>query len=71
MESTRASVFIDGGNVYNTYQSIDLGMLRYSVGVSVQWLSPLGPIVFSLAKPLHTFEGDITEPFQFNIGSLF
>lgn len=72
LESTRASVFIDGGNVYNTYdQNIDLGMLRYSVGVSVQWLSPLGPLVFSLAQPIHKFEGDITEPFQFNIGSVF
>lgn len=72
LESTRASVFIDGGNVYNTYQqSIDFGRLRYSAGVSVQWLSPLGPIVFSVAKPFHTFEGDEIEMFQFNIGSLY
>lgn len=72
LESVRTSVFIDGGNVYNTtVENIDLGTLRYSAGVSLQWLSPLGPFVVSLAKPLTNYEGDVTEVFQFNIGSMF
>jgi outer membrane protein insertion porin family len=72
IQSIRTSVFIDAGNVYNTtVEDIDLGTLRYSTGVSLQWLSPMGPFVFSLAKPLTNYEGDITESFQFNIGSMF
>ncbi len=72
IDSIRTSVFIDGGNVYNTNEeSVDLASLRYSTGVSVQWLSPLGPFVFSLATPLRKESDDETQVFQFNIGSVF
>lgn len=72
LESVRTSVFIDGGNVYNTQDGgVDLGVLRYSSGVSLQWLSPMGPFVFSLAKPLKKYSEDTTEIFQFSIGSVF
>jgi outer membrane protein insertion porin family len=72
IESIRTSVFIDSGNVYNTtVENIDLGTLRYSTGVSLQWLSPIGPFVVSVAKPLTNYEGDVSEIFQFNIGSMF
>lgn len=72
IDSIRTSVFIDGGNVYNTHdESVDFSSLRYSTGVSVQWLSPIGPFVFSLATPIHKESGDDTQVFQFNIGSVF
>lgn len=72
IESIRTSVFIDAGNVYNTtVEDIDLGTLRYSTGVSLQWLSPMGPFVFSVAKPLTNYKEDVTEVFQFSIGSAF
>ncbi|MBB1382146.1 outer membrane protein assembly factor BamA, partial [Shewanella sp. SR41-2] len=45
--------------------------LRASWGMSVQWLSPMGPMVFSLAWPLKEYEDDETEIFSFNIGKTF
>jgi outer membrane protein insertion porin family len=52
--------------------------LRESVGVSVQWLAPLGLFRFSLAVPLNSQRekdgvtwGDETERFQFSVGQAF
>ena len=45
--------------------------LRYSVGVEFQWLSPLGAMAFSLAKPLNAKPGDSTQVFQFTLGQTF
>ncbi|WP_017445718.1 outer membrane protein assembly factor BamA [Gayadomonas joobiniege] len=44
---------------------------RASAGLSVQWISPMGPIVFSFAKPLKKFSDDDTKFFSFNIGQTF
>ncbi|EWH11311.1 outer membrane protein assembly complex, YaeT protein [Catenovulum agarivorans DS-2] len=44
---------------------------RASAGMSVQWISPMGPIVFSFAKPLKKFDDDDTKFFSFNIGQTF
>ncbi|MBK2126177.1 outer membrane protein assembly factor BamA [Fangia hongkongensis] len=52
-------------------QSPTFSNLRYSVGVEFQWLSPLGPMAFSLAKPLNVQSGDVTQIFQFTLGQTF
>ena len=71
ISSVRTSIFVDVGDLYDTYtESVDLATTRASTGVSLQWLSPVGPFVVSLGFPLHEEEEDSLQPFQFTIGSM-
>ncbi len=73
----RGLLFLDGGNVWGySGQSgksthMDLSELRYSWGVGVAWISPLGPLKFSIAFPINEKTGDDTQRFQFQIGTGF
>jgi outer membrane protein insertion porin family len=49
----------------------DVGRYRSSAGLSVQWLSPMGPMIFSFAKALKSEKDDDKEFFSFNIGKTF
>lgn len=49
----------------------DPSRYRVSAGISLQWLSPMGPLTISLGRPLKTEEGDRTQSFSFNIGTTF
>jgi outer membrane protein insertion porin family len=75
--SLRLSAFVDAGAVWGPYgvngdyEDIDFSDLRYSAGLAVIWMSPMGPIRLSLATPLRDFEGDETEVFQFQMGNVF
>ena len=70
-DNVRLSAFIDAGNVFEKASDFDSGDLRYSAGVSVQWLSPIGPLVLSYAEPLNEEEDDEKESFQFSFGVPF
>ncbi len=69
-KSLRLSAFYDIGNVFDN-ASFNVGDLRYSVGLSAIWLSPVGPLAFSVAKPLNAQSGDETQAFQFTLGTQF
>ncbi len=60
----------DGKGGYSR-QRMSLGDLRYTTGIGVAWISPLGPLKFSIAFPLNEKEGDDTQRFQFQIGTGF
>ena len=49
----------------------DWSLYRSSAGVSVQWISPMGPMVFSFSKAIQQREGDDARFFTFNIGQTF
>jgi outer membrane protein insertion porin family len=76
-KSLRMSVFGDTGaafgpyDEYGRYSSFAFSDLRYSVGVAALWVSPLGPLKFSVAEPLNNKPGDKTEVFQFTFGNTF
>ncbi|WP_417684872.1 outer membrane protein assembly factor BamA [Pseudidiomarina gelatinasegens] len=44
---------------------------RASAGVSIQWLSPMGPITLSFGRPIQSELSDRTQTFTFNIGTTF
>lgn len=73
----RTTAFVDAGNVFSSYgKTVGFGFnkfnkLRYSAGIELDWLTPLGTINLSLAKALNSKHGDDTEPFQFSIGKSF
>lgn len=66
-KTVRLSTFVDAGNVFD--DGLDIGDLRYSVGVSAKWLSPFGALSVSLAMPLNDDEDDEVQVFQFAFGS--
>ena len=70
-KSIRMSTFVDGGMVFGQGEKFDLGELRYSAGIAVSWLSPIGPLKFSIGQPLNAKSGDKKEVFQFILGSTF
>ena len=70
-KSVRLSGFMDVGNVFGKDEKISASELRASVGVAVSWYSPVGPLKFSLAKPLKKREDDKVERFQFLLGRVF
>jgi len=67
----RMSAFVDFGNVYSAEEDFDVSEFRYSTGLSAIWISPLGALSFSLARPLKSEDGDQTQIFQFSIGTTF
>ena len=75
-KTLRLFVFGDAGQVYgtgagNTSDTIDFGDLRYSTGVGLAWVSPIGPLQLVYAKPLNAKDGDDTQVFQFQVGTTF
>ncbi len=69
-KSMRLMAFFDAGNVYNTDEGVELNQLRYSTGLSMVWMTPVGPLTFSYARPLNEKDGDEIERFQFTLGTL-
>lgn len=68
-KTLRFFTFFDVGNVYNG--NIQLSELRYSYGVGISWISPLGPLKFSYGKPISPKPEDRIQNLQFQIGTAF
>lgn len=81
--SLRTALFIDAGNVFDSNcgdravrgadfcGDVDLGELRYSAGFGLTWVTAMGPLTFSLAKPFHYGDYDERKVFQFSLGTGF
>ena len=73
-ENTDFSIFFDAANVwgidYNSNLS-DNSKIRSSIGLSVDLLTVIGPLNFSLTEVISKGNNDITESFRFNLGTTF
>jgi len=66
-------IFADAADIWGVdYDSSITGEgIRSSVGVALDWMSPIGPLNFTLAYPITKKTGDKTESFRFNLGTTF
>ena len=73
-QNTDFSIFFDAGNVWGIDYSSSLSdesKIRSSVGIAVDFFTPIGPLNFSLSEPITKGKNDITESFRFNLGTTF
>ncbi len=74
VENIDFSYFIDLGNVWGVdYDSSidDSNVIRSSTGIGLDWITPIGPLSFSLTQPMTKKSSDKTETFRFNLGTTF
>lgn len=75
--SVRTFLFVDGGNVFDTEREdaqnveLDIAEFRYSAGVSLSWLTGIGPLTFTFARALNDKPGDEAQFFDFSLGQFF
>ena len=72
--NTDISFFLDFGSVWGVdYDSSidDSSKIRSSTGVAASWMSPLGPMTFTFAQNISKASTDVTETFNFNLGTTF
>jgi outer membrane protein insertion porin family len=67
-KTLRVFTFLDGGNVFG--DNINL-VLRYSYGLGLSWISPLGPLKFSYGIPIKSLPTDNIQRLQFQVGTAF
>ena len=73
-QNTNFSIFFDAANVWGIDYSSSLSdesKIRSSVGIAVDFFTPVGPLNFSLTEAITKGKNDITESFRFNLGTTF
>ena len=75
-ESTKTDIglFLDVGNLWGIDYDQTISNsndLRSSYGINTSWTSPVGPMVFTFARTLAKATTDITEGFNFRLGTTF
>ena len=73
-QNTDISIFLDAANVWGVdYNSSinDSNSIRSSIGLTLDWFSPIGPMNFSLSQPITKASSDETETFRFSLGTTF
>ncbi len=72
--NTDIILFLDFGNVWGVdYDSSidDSNKIRSSAGAVASWMSPVGPMTFTLSQNLSKANTDKTESFNFSLGTTF
>ena len=66
--------FMDAANLWGVDYDSSIGdgsKIRSSVGLGVDWFTPIGPLNFSISETLSKSKNDVTESFRFNLGTTF
>jgi outer membrane protein assembly complex protein YaeT len=65
--------FMDAGNVYSKIHNFDLGQLKYSPGIGIRYLSPVGAVGVDIAFPTNRINYETDKPYQihFTVGYAF
>jgi outer membrane protein insertion porin family len=63
--------FLDAGTVFLRDIGVSGNDIRYSTGIGIRYLSPIGPIGFDLGHPLDRMSGESSLRFHFAIGNNF
>jgi outer membrane protein insertion porin family len=73
LESVDFNIFLDAGNVWGVDydSSLDNSKIRSSTGLSIDWLTPIGPLNFVIAQPITKTSTDVEQGFRFDIGTTF
>lgn len=71
-KSVRLSAFVDGGIIYGAPTEVPgTDGPRYSTGLALTWISPVGPLKMSYAWPMAEQLNDRLQRFQFTLGQIF
>ena len=75
-ESTKTDIglYLDIGNIWHVdYDPTldDSNKIRSSAGINTSWASPVGPIAFIFSQNLSKASTDVTESFNFRLGTTF
>ncbi len=73
-QNTDFSLFLDAANIWGVdYDDTvnNSNTIRSSIGIAVDWTTPIGPLNFSLSENITKNNTDITEFFRFNLGTTF
>lgn len=81
-KSVRWGPFFDAGQIYGDGKTqtgncvsgggvCDQGSIRMSAGLAATWVSPFGPLKFSVAQALNDQKNDKLQAFQFQMGQTF
>ena len=71
---TDVGLFLDVGNVWHVDYADnidDSNKIRSTAGITTNWLSPVGPMSFILSQNISKKDTDVTQSFNFRLGTTF
>jgi outer membrane protein insertion porin family len=74
LQNIDISLYFDAANVWGVDYNSSLsngGKIRSSVGVAIDFFTPIGPLNFSFSEVITKDTGDVVETFRFNLGTSF
>lgn len=69
--SLEIHTFLDAGNVFLRGRDYEQDDIRFSTGLGLRYLSPIGPIGFDIGGPLDEKEGEPSLRVHFHVGAPF